>query len=542
MKPLKIKLLIIFLFTVTAFSQVQQEWVQRYNGTGNSNDFGNAITFDVFGNIIVAGASSGSNERDYQIIKYNSNGILQWSKNYNGPRNLDDLALAVESDDLGNVYVTGRSRGIGTGDDYATIKYSPEGIEQWVQRYNAGTGDDIAEKLILDDSGNVYVTGESQVSLGGSYDIATIKYNSSGVLQWVKRYDRSGGDDFGWDIALDQNNNVCVTGFASDIITGADIVTLKYDNLGNQQWVSIYSGETDNSDEARSIAIDTLNNIYVTGYSWGNGTGPNYITIKYDPTGNEQWVRMYNGIGNSWDWATSIATDNFNNVYISGFISVLNPLSSDIATIKYNSSGVEQWVKTYNGPGNGNDFANSLNLDNLGNIYVAGSSYDSASLSDFVTIQYNPEGTQQWVQVYNGLRDSTDQAFSIAVDNEYNVFVTGTSVGVGSLNDIVTIKYSQVIGLVPISNIVPEKFFLQQNYPNPFNPQTNINFELPVSGEVDLIVYDMLGRKIETLVSQVLNAGTYKVEWDASKYSSGVYYYTISTERFNETKKMILIR
>jgi len=542
MKPLKIKLLIIFLFTVTAFSQVQQEWVQRYNGTGNSNDFGNAITFDVFGNIIVAGASSGSNERDYQIIKYNSNGILQWSKNYNGPRNLDDLALAVESDDLGNVYVTGRSRGIGTGDDYATIKYSPEGIEQWVQRYNAGTGDDIAEKLILDDSGNVYVTGESQVSLGGSYDIATIKYNSSGVLQWVKRYDRSGGDDFGWDIALDQNNNVCVTGFASDIITGADIVTLKYDNLGNQQWVSIYSGETDNSDEARSIAIDTLNNIYVTGYSWGNGTGPNYITIKYDPTGNEQWVRTYNGIGNSWDWATSIATDNFNNVYISGFISVLNPLSSDIATIKYDSSGVEQWVKTYNGPGNGNDFANSLNLDNLGNIYVAGSSYDSASLSDFVTIQYNPEGTQQWVQVYNGLRDSTDQAFSIAVDNEYNVFVTGTSVGVGSLNDIVTIKYSQVIGLVPISNIVPEKFFLQQNYPNPFNPQTNINFELPVSGEVDLIVYDMLGRKIETLVSQVLNAGTYKVEWDASKYSSGVYYYTISTERFNETKKMILIR
>lgn len=541
MKPIKIKIISIFLFSITAFSQVQQEWVQRYNGTGNSNDNGTSVNVDVFGNIIVAGRSSENNYTDYIVIKYNSTGVLQWSKNYNGPGNLSDWALALKTDNVGNIYVTGRSRGNGTGEDYATIKYSPEGIEQWVQRYNAG-GDDIAEELILDDSGNVYITGQSQLSIGSDYDIATIKYNSAGVVQWVKRYDRSGGDDFGWDIALDQNNNVCVTGFASDIITGADIVTLKYDNLGNQQWVSIYSGETDNNDEARSIAIDNLNNIYVTGYSWGIGTGPNYITIKYDPTGNEQWVRTYNGIGNSWDWATSIATDNFNNVYISGFISVLNPLSSDIATIKYDSSGVEQWVKTYNGPGNGNDFANSLTLDNLGNIYVAGSSYDSISLSDFVTIKYNPDGTQQWVQVYNGLRDSIDQAFSIAVDNEYNVFVTGTSVGVGSLNDIATIKYSQVIGIVPISNIVPEKFLLQQNYPNPFNPQTNINFELPVSGTVDLIVYDMLGRKTETLVSQFLNAGTYKVEWDASKYSSGVYYYTISTESFNETKKMIFIK
>jgi photosystem II stability/assembly factor-like uncharacterized protein len=98
------------------------------------------------------------------------------------------------------------------------------------------------------------------------------------------------------------------------------------------------------------------------------------------------------------------------------------------------------------------------------------------------------------------------------------------------------------IGIKQISSEVPKGFSLSQNYPNPFNPSTNIQFAIPKSSFVRLVVYDMLGREVETLVNKELNAGTYKADWDASKYPSGVYFYKLATDVFTETKKMILIK
>lgn len=101
-------------------------------------------------------------------------------------------------------------------------------------------------------------------------------------------------------------------------------------------------------------------------------------------------------------------------------------------------------------------------------------------------------------------------------------------------------KRSFPIGIQSISSEVPGGFLLSQNYPNPFNPTTNIEFSIPKSSFVKLVVYDMLGREVETLVSQSLNAGKYRTDWYASKYSSGIYFYKLTTDNFNETKKMIL--
>ncbi|MBE2216718.1 MAG: T9SS type A sorting domain-containing protein [Ignavibacteria bacterium] len=83
---------------------------------------------------------------------------------------------------------------------------------------------------------------------------------------------------------------------------------------------------------------------------------------------------------------------------------------------------------------------------------------------------------------------------------------------------------------------------LKQNYPNPFNPVTNIEFSVSKSTFVKLAVFDVTGRELETLVSQNMSPGTYKADWDASKYSSGVYFYTITSGSYHHTKKMILIK
>ncbi len=92
------------------------------------------------------------------------------------------------------------------------------------------------------------------------------------------------------------------------------------------------------------------------------------------------------------------------------------------------------------------------------------------------------------------------------------------------------------------SSLQPEEFSLSQNYPNPFNPSTVISYQLPVNGKVTLKVYNILGREIATLVNEEKPAGTYEVEFNASKYASGVYFYQLKTENYFETKKMLLIK
>ena len=86
------------------------------------------------------------------------------------------------------------------------------------------------------------------------------------------------------------------------------------------------------------------------------------------------------------------------------------------------------------------------------------------------------------------------------------------------------------------------KFELLQNYPNPFNPRTILNYELPIANHVELSIYNVLGQKVAVLVSETQQVGKYTVEWDASQFSSGVYYYMIKTDNFRKVKRMILIR
>ena len=89
---------------------------------------------------------------------------------------------------------------------------------------------------------------------------------------------------------------------------------------------------------------------------------------------------------------------------------------------------------------------------------------------------------------------------------------------------------------------VPDVFALNQNYPNPFNPSTEISFDLPVASNVELTVYNILGQNVKTLVDRQMEAGRHTISWEASKYSSGVYFYRISAKDFSETKKMLLLK
>src|SRR3989304_10478616 len=181
----------------------------------------------------------------------------EWVARYNGTSNSDDYAYSIANDISGNVYVTGWSKGIGSGFDYITIKYNSSGIQQWVQRYNGpGNGDDQANSISVDGSGNVYVTGQS-IGSGTFFDLATIKYNTSGLLQWVQRYNGSGNaGDGAYALVVDGTGNIYVTGWIMDSENASDYITIKYNSSGIQQWVQIYNGPGNADDISRSIAID----------------------------------------------------------------------------------------------------------------------------------------------------------------------------------------------------------------------------------------------------------------------------------------------
>src|SRR6266536_2483516 len=262
---------------------VQEAWVARYNGPGNLDDGGHAIAGDSSGNVYVTGGSHGSGtDLDYATIKYTSAGQQQWVARYNGPGNGEDDAVAIAVDSSGNVYVTGQSLGLGTGlFDYATIKYDSAGQEQWVARYSLPASD-LAVAIAVDGSGNVYVTGRS-TGLGTFPDYATVKYDSAGQEQWVARYNGPGnGGDFANGIAVDASGNVYVTGGSDDSDGYLDYATVKYNSAGQEQWVARYNGPGNGNEEvANTMVVDGSGNVYVTGASPGRGTGCDYATVKY---------------------------------------------------------------------------------------------------------------------------------------------------------------------------------------------------------------------------------------------------------------------
>ena len=129
------------------------------------------------------------------------------------------------------------------------------------------------------------------------------------------------------------------------------------------------------------------------------------------------------------------------------------------------------------------------------------------------------------------------------VNDTLKIFLPGGYNGAGISNfDVIGCGPNIFTGLIPNNNEIPSQFSLSQNYPNPFNPITNIKFSIPKSGLVKLVIYDILGREIATLLNEVKPAGNYLVDYDASSLSSGVYFYTLSSGDFTDTKKMMLVK
>jgi hypothetical protein len=544
--------LILFVFSAISNAQVTEQWAKRYNGPGNGTDKAYSMALDLSGNAYVTGSSisGGFGTEDIATIKYSTAGTQVWLSRFNGTGSGTDIGYAIAVDASGNVYVTGTSWSTGTSFDYVTIKYNSAGDSVWVRRYNGSkNANDKAFAIFVDGTGNVYVTGASEGTVGvhGIFeDYVTVKYSPSGAQLWAASYNGPGGDyDGARSIAVDGSGNVYVTGESGGGSSGSgstyqDYATVKYNSIGIMQWVSRYNGYLTGNDFAAMLKIDASGNVYVTGKSSGSGSGYDYATIKYSTAGTQMWVSRYTGAGSNSDEGTGIAIDAAGSVYVTGICYGGSTNGNDFATIKYSSAGIQSWVKTYNGPASSNDGGRSIFVDASANVFVTGYSTGAGTAFDYATLKYSSTGTQEWLIRYtnSNTSGSSDDAVCVRSDGSGNVWVTGMSA-----LDYATVKYApSVTGISSNNGSKPIQYTLLQNYPNPFNPATTIKYHIPDNTHVSLTVFDINGKEVANLVNQNQEKGIHEINFDAGRLSSGVYFYKLVTNEYSDVKRMTLVK
>jgi hypothetical protein len=447
------------LFPVAAFGQVEKAWDAHYDSpysseTKDDHDWAYDIVTDDLGNVYVTGWSAGkwfssTNEHDFLTIKYDFQGNELWVSRHERTGHDGAYALALDPD--ANVYVTGFSESDqGLSHDYLTIKYDTDGNELWAARWE-GEHVDGATEIVVDELGNAYVTGWSE-SFGTDMDYLTIKYDTDGDELWVARYNGP-GINYSFDnpsaIAIDSQGNVYVTGYSRGDGTGNDYATIKYDTDGNELWVARHDGPYHGSDEAIAVAINASGDVFVTGTSAIEMFKDNYATVKYDADGNEQWA-AYSGFNGA---AAALGLGS-GHVYVTGWRTTNG---GDYATIAYDENGIELWAASYDAAGY-IDEANDIAVDLDGSVVVTGISYygDMPDEEDIVTIKYDLNGNELWNQSYDAI-GKTDVANAIALDTEGNVCVTGWS-DMDYSNTFTTIKYVPTVslGLTGITPVVAQ--------------------------------------------------------------------------------------
>ena len=218
----------------------------------------------------------------------------------------------------------------------------------------------------------------------------------------------------------------------------------------------------------------------------------------------------------------------------------------DFATVKYYPNGDTAWVRRYNGPGNGDDYARSIVIDGCSNVYVTGGSWGSGTDYDYATIKYYPNGDIAWVTRYNGPGDSTDWAFAIAVDDLGNVYVTGSSYGSLTDQDYATIKYYQHNDPPDVFSLLfpPNKAFTPRvvrfdwetaTDPNPFD---QVRYDLWVSTSYHFPLNPDSTTIDSNLVAsehiKILDYGTYywkvkaKDNWGTERWSNQTRYFMVT--------------
>jgi len=378
-----------------------------------------------------------------------------------------------------------------------TIKFDPFGNQRWLAEIK-GDYKNKFPSIFLHPNGNVYILETGTIV---SYDPQGNK-----VLQ---------KDFSGSTFIFDQKGNLFAVSADYDFDQSYIVIT-KYDQYGNLNW----SGKIDSAYYhdyyfPTAVETDSLGNIFITGGFEDEMSFSQLFVSKFDTAGHFQWFAQHSDSTFGDSQGNAIGITNNGNVCVT--CTKNSYTNIEYMTLLYDEAGTLRWSKKIGGI--------DLTIDHMDNIYVCGATG---------TTKCNVNGDIQWSIPFT--------ANHIILDDKGNIFLSKTitwDVGSG----ILIAKLQQTPTFVNTTQIeLPSSFALFQNYPNPFNPSTVISYQLPVTSRVSIKISDLLGRELATLVNEEQSAGWKKVEWNASRYSSGIYFLTMCADNFSQTKKLVLMK
>jgi hypothetical protein len=392
----------------------------------------------------------------------------------------NSVAHNIEVDQSGNIIVTGeKSDNTVPYANVFIIKYDASGNILWQNEFGYpdlqpwGPYD-----LCLDNDGNAYIALMNPVT---PWAIAVQKYSAGdGTLQWTTEIPGASFNGHEWQVRpkymTSDNNNLYVAGTKFQLgVTGTSMLTVKMNFAGDTLWTRTYKG-TGIYANAKSITVDPSGNVYVAGDAWN--TSIDYCLLKYDSNGNLVWDAFYDGaIYHNTDVAESVLVDNTGNVYITGYNQISSTLT-DIVTVKYNQSGVFQWKQSYGNPAYRDNNAYFLAMTETGDLLVGGySAYENpypGTGKDYILLKYSPSGGLIWDARYDHKNFLNDHPADFDMGPSGDVYICGIT-----MKSCYSYKFVTIVKVNPQGNVVWD-VWVPNLYGTPW--------EIKVIGDDDFVV------------------------------------------------------
>lgn len=351
-------------------------------------------------------------------------GAEMWTRGSASPGRQEAMTSAVDA--VGNVVVAGTTTPNGILKYYHVVKFKADGTGVlWTRTIDTTGGDDSPAAVAVDSAGDVLITGYAKN--GNNKDILTVKLKGTdGTPVWQHLYAGSaGGGDYGTGIAVDSLNNAYVVGYTATSSQKDNLLLLKHGaDGGTLLWQAEYDGNTHEDDHGTAVAVGS-SGVAVTGYTWSAATGFDWLTIKYNFEGTvTMTAKFFNSTGTRDDRGLHVAFDAGDNIVVAGYKSSVG--DHDIHVIKYRTDGTTAWQYSYAGEQDAEPRA--LFVEPGGEVFIAGYAWKATGNFDiFAARVIAATGVMKWEKTYNSNNGDDDFASAIVTDSAGNVFVAGHS-------------------------------------------------------------------------------------------------------------------
>jgi len=453
-----------------------------------------------------------------------------WALTYGGAES--DWGNSVQQTTDGGYIIVGGTTSFGSGDaDVYMIKTLSNGDTLWTRTYG-GSDTDEGNSVQQTSDGGYIITGETKSYGAGSYYVYLIKTDNNGDTLWTQTFG-STGIDKGNSVQQTSDGGYIITGTTSSYGAGLDDVYLiKTDINGDSLWTRVYGGAE--SDIGHSVQQTTDGGYIITGrtISYGAGASDVYL-IKTASNGDSIWTRTFGGATGDAGYSVQQTIDG--GYIIAGRTSIFNSL--DVYLIKTTSTGDSIWTQVFGGSMK-TDEGHSVQQTIDGGYIVVGETWSYGSgETDIYLIKTTSTGDSLWTQVYGGA--DYDRGYSVQQTSDNGYIITGHTQSFGPGDTDVYLIKTDVNGVAVEETIIstPNNFSYSIN--NISNNNIALQFSLKESCNLEFNIYDASGRYVSTPIIGNYQAGVYNVNFTTDV--KGIYFFNLTTNKFSENGKFIVI-